>query len=88
MLNKRIQHSKDKPPCPNPVLPLNVSEGDQTNCEDYNDDQNGTRTDNLSIKTRIITKIDNNHEDKIADGDEPDYELEYIRKKKLLQESE
>ena len=47
--NKRIiiQHPKEKPPCPNPVLPLNVSEGDQTHCEDYNDDQNGTPTYNL-----------------------------------------
>ena len=35
--NKRItrQHSKDKPPCPTTVLPLNVSEGDQTHCEDF-----------------------------------------------------
>ena len=36
--NKHVtrQYSKDKPPCPTTVLPLNVSEAYQTHSHDYN----------------------------------------------------
>ena len=61
------------------IQSLYVTKSDQTHNENYNDYQNGTRTHNLLINCRIITTLDNydSHEDKIADGDEQDYELEY-----------
>ena len=53
---KTRKMTKDKP-SKTPNLPLKVIEDSQPYQEDYNDDQNGSRTtNNLSINNRIITK--------------------------------
>ena len=53
---KTRKMTKDKP-IKTPNLPLKVIEDSQPYQEDYNDDQNGSRTtNNLSINNRIITK--------------------------------